>query len=209
MNNLGDALSYAKSGFFVFPCRMDGKPMSKKMLKEATKDAIVIRQWWADHPNAPIGLPTGICNYMFALDVDLYDGTETLIKLQQERGQLPTTLCQRTKDGGYQYFFRYPGIRVKNGNKKIGLGLDIRGDGGHVIVPSSATTHRWISTEPIADAPNWLMALMTGVKGYQQPSDVVAAFCKKQGFDFTHRFTTTRGVIHCALTPEDGGSHDS
>jgi hypothetical protein len=209
MKILEKALEYAKAGFRIIPYRKDGEPMSKKMLKEATTDPAVITQWWTEYPKALIGLPTGIINNMMVLDVDLYYGSETLLMLEQENSQLPATLCQRTEDGGYQYFFKHPGIKVKNYNKRLGLGLDIHGDGGYVIVPSSATTHRWISTEPIADAPNWLMALVTGVKGYQQPSDVVAAFCKKQGFDFTHRFTTRRGVIHCALTPEDGDRHDS
>ena len=57
--------------------------------------------------------------------------------LQDEHGQLPGTLESRTGGGGRHLFFKHDGTPVKNSTGKLGKGLDVRGDGGYVIVPPS------------------------------------------------------------------------
>src|SRR5262249_31802057 len=63
------------------------------------------------------------------------------------------------------------GIEVRNSAGKLGLGLDVRADGGYVLVPpsmhASGNSYRWelssrIGEVSIAPAPDWLLALIRG-----------------------------------------------
>ena len=107
---------------------------------------------------------------MFALDVDGPEGRASLAKLTETHGPLPTTLEQRT-GRGVHYFFRFPqtGATIRNGVSKIGQGLDVRGEGGYIIVAPSVhpngSNYCWVADqrpsqmEP-ADAPPWLLDLV-------------------------------------------------
>ncbi|WP_428564413.1 MAG: bifunctional DNA primase/polymerase [Solidesulfovibrio sp. DCME] len=136
---LNDALNYARRGHPVFPCGIDKKPLVQNGFHAATTDEEQIRSWWEKWPNASIGIPTGPDIDAFVLDIDLPDGPNSLATLEAKHGPLPSTLEQTTGSGGCQLFFKWPkaGPGVRNSVGKLGLGLDIRGAGGYVIVPPS------------------------------------------------------------------------
>lgn len=134
-------------------------------LKGATTFPGMIRHWWEDAPNANIGVATGEASGIIVLDVDGAEGRDSL-----NGYSLPDTVTVSSgrTDGGCHYWFRYPGSPVKN---VIGLrpGLDIRADGGYVIVPPSrhhsGKLYEWGSPEgfdweAIAEAPEWLLKLI-------------------------------------------------
>lgn len=111
------------------------------------------------------GLATGAKSGVFVLDVDMKngkDGLATLAKL----GPLPPTYTVATPSGGKHFYFSHPGWRVKNSGgalgKDLGGGLDIRGDGGYVVMPGSphrnGGTYAVELDVPIAPAPAWLLA---------------------------------------------------
>ena len=182
-NNVIGAFALAEKGWPVFPthstdesgnctcgnpkCGSKGKhPRTPSGLKDATTDADVIRRWWEQWPDANIAVRTGAESGIIVLDVDVKNdakGEESLAQLEQEFGSLPRTRSARTWSGGSHYFFRHPGVVVKN---RTGFrpGLDIRGDGGYVLVAPSAiggASYEWIYPEtPIADAPSWLLDLI-------------------------------------------------
>ncbi len=194
------ALAYAeKFGWPVFPvhhivkaggcscgksdCKRPGKhPIAQAVphgLKDAARDSDIIRRWWRDHPQANIGVPTGAPVGWIALDVDTYkDGENSLWSLEDKYGKLPLTVVQQTGGGGWHYLFRTPiGVRIKNSVENLGPGLDVRGDGGYIIVaPSnhvSGNSYCWeISSHPkdqsIADIPNWLLDKIQAGSGRQQ-----------------------------------------
>lgn len=77
------------------------------------------------------------------LDVDPEEGgEESLAALQRANGPHPRTASSRTGGGGTHLFYRYPGQagrEIRNSAGFLGPGLDVRGDGGYVVVPPSRT----------------------------------------------------------------------
>jgi hypothetical protein len=148
-----------------------------KWVEAATTDPGVIRNWfthlYADHG---VGLAMGLQpngRMIFALDVDEHDpahsGSETLADLQAEHGNLPDTWCSITGSGGLHYLFAVAdGSEVRNGT--AGDGLDIRGEGGQIVVapsvhPGTGGVYAWEDgfapwEREIADAPEWLLAII-------------------------------------------------
>ena len=135
---LDAALKYAAAGLPVFPCRnAPGKPGHKAPLtphgyKDATIDAEKIKAWWAKNPGALIGLPTGAITGIAVLDIDVKNGKDGFAAVPG--WEKMTTLRSHTASGGAHLFFRAnQPIRCATGSD----GVDVRGEGGYVIVPPS------------------------------------------------------------------------
>src|SRR5215471_6858771 len=110
---LDAALTYAAHGWAVFPLVPGTKrPLTKNGFKDATRDVEQITRWWAEHPDANIGLPTGAVNQISVVDIDIKawkkkHGDQTILTLVQKHGPLPPTLVQQTWSGGQQLVFAY------------------------------------------------------------------------------------------------------
>ncbi|MFQ5674049.1 MAG: bifunctional DNA primase/polymerase [Nitrospinales bacterium] len=152
-------------------CSSPGKhPRTSNGLKDATTDPGIIRQWFAQWPNANIAIRTGPESGLAVLDIDAKSfGHESIDALQREFGNLPDTLTAQTGGGGRHYFFRYPDCGFKNTAGKIAPGIDTRGDGGYVVVsPSihaSGRQYSWQDSEPgeieLAEVPSWLLVKLS------------------------------------------------
>ena len=191
--NLNAALAYARQlRWAVFPlhavdakgqctchrgsaCDRAGKhPRTRQGLKEATTDVKIIRRWWVEWPDANVGVATGTASGFDALDVDpRHGGEESLEDLEAQHGVLPDTVEQHTGGGGRHLLFAHQdGVRNKAG---LAPGLDVRGDGGYIVVPpsrhASGQSYVWeASSRPEAVAlapwPSWLLpALQSGGNG--------------------------------------------
>jgi hypothetical protein len=95
------------------------------------------------------------------LDVDPdHGGLKTLADLEEIHGVLPETSTVRTGGSGRHIWFAHPGGRVANSTGRLGPGLDVRGDGGYVIVPPSrhvsGARYIWASEAALAHPPDWL-----------------------------------------------------
>ena len=155
------ALSYARRGIPVFPCEPGGKrPLTYNGFWDATTDTGRVKAWWGRWPDANVGVPTGKGSGLLVLDVDPRDGgPESLAALERENGPLPETARVRTGGGGVHVFFRYPAEKeVRNSAGWLGLGLDVRGEGGYVVVPPSRTqgSYEWIDRSRPVEAA-WLV----------------------------------------------------
>jgi len=124
-----------------------------------------VRRWWETWVDANIGVATGREAGFFALDVDpRKGGAEALASLEAKHGKLPETRTANTGGGGVHHLFNCPGFPVKNSTGVLGPGLDIKGEGGAIVVaPSlhmSGNRYRWRNAAPVADAPEWFLRLL-------------------------------------------------
>jgi hypothetical protein len=148
-------------------CRSAGKhPRLNDWVAEASNDPETIAEWVAEYPTANVGVATGSASGFFVLDVDpRHGGDDALAELIEEHGELPTTVQAQTASGGSHYLFKLPDYPVTNSAGRVGRGLDIRGDGGQIVVAPSVTSgpYRWVNppwkTTP-APAPAWLLDLL-------------------------------------------------
>ncbi len=178
------ALAYAgQFGWPVFPCRtQDKRPLSKHGLKDATTDTQVIGLWWKNWPEANIGIPTGFATGFDVLDVDpRHGGDESLAELEIEHGKLPETVEALTGGGGRHILFKHrDGVHNSEGRR---AGLDVRGEGGYVIVAPSlhktGGTYEWeLSSRPgevdLGEWPEWLLDVLSTTNGHNKgPSPAV------------------------------------
>ncbi|GJE00572.1 bifunctional DNA primase/polymerase [Methylobacterium isbiliense] len=128
----------------------------------ATTDVEQIRAWWGKHPKAMIGVPTG-SRTGDVIDLDLGDpqvitGAAYVERLRDHVGGLPDTAMVETGSGGFHLWFASdpaapignganvsPALHIpppegatrEDGRKPKGAAVDVRGEGGYVIVPPS------------------------------------------------------------------------
>ena len=139
---LPTAIEYANRGWRVIPIRPGEKrPALNNWTETATTNPDLITSWWTGpYRDHGIGIATGPESGIFILDVDITEtkaGDETLNDLQTIHGPLPETLTVLTGSGGWHLYYRYPShLEIRNdAGRRLGPGLDIRGNGGQVVAP--------------------------------------------------------------------------
>ncbi|MDP8975750.1 MAG: bifunctional DNA primase/polymerase [Actinomycetota bacterium] len=146
-------------------CGSPGKhPLTCNGLKDATSDPMTVTAWWRQWPAANVGLATGATAGLVVIDLDGEEGTETFRDLQRHHGPIPSTRWARTGSGGWHAYFAHPGGTMPNSARKLGPGIDSRGDGGFVVAPPSnhvsGGVYTWHNRERVAPMPGWLIALL-------------------------------------------------
>lgn len=171
------AQELARRRWRLLPCRADTKAaLIKDWRRTASNEPETVAGWFDQWPSAMIGTLTGAPNGFFVIDVDVdpakgVNGEATLEALIAAHGPLPETRTQRTPRGGRHLFFAYPEKPIKNSVSKLGHGLDVRGDGGYVVVAPSINAdgvpYEWIVRGKPAKPPPWLLELVLG--GGEEP----------------------------------------
>jgi len=124
------ALQYAAHGWPIFPCRPRGKePLTAHGFHDATTDLDQIAAWWAETPDANIGLATGAVSGVDVIDLDAPDALPS--ELVHLVGRTPTV---RTARGQHLFCAHRDGVRCRTA---VWPHVDVRGDGGYVILPPS------------------------------------------------------------------------
>jgi hypothetical protein len=142
------ALRYLARGWSVVPAAEGGKrPIVKwETYQDGLPSEAQVRGWFERWPSANVAVVTGAVSGIVVLDVDPKHGGEESLARFAARGGLPETIEAETGGGGRHIYFKHPGFEVRN---RTGLapGLDLRGDGGVIIVPPSihpsGRPYRW------------------------------------------------------------------
>jgi hypothetical protein len=167
MSNLHQAaLDYSAIGWSIFRLQPNGKTPfgGTRGRDDATTDTILINRWWTELPTLNIGLATGDESGFFVLDADPdKGGDESLRRLEQEHGALPQTRVAISGSGGTHHYFLMRGD-IRNSASVIAPGLDIRGNGGYVVLPPSThpngKAYQWKNQRDVVGAPEWLLKLI-------------------------------------------------
>jgi hypothetical protein len=167
MNLQHAALQLAERDLAVFPCLPhDKRPATPHGVKDATTCADTVARWWRQDPNFNIGLACGAISNIWATDIDGLDAEAELRKLEAQHSALPATVESITARGRH-LFFKWPDQDIRNSAGKLAPGIDIRGNGGYVVVPPSlhpsGKRYTWSvdSASAFAPAPAWLLNKIT------------------------------------------------
>lgn len=140
------ALKYLTKSWPVFPANpTDKKPIIDwKQYQDRLPTVEELNEWWVKWPWANIGLVTGKLSGVSVIDVDPRHGGTT--------DNLPDTVKSETGGGGSHHFYQYdPSVHSQNG---LAQGIDLKSDGGYVILPPSehrsGNKYKWL-TAPFAN----------------------------------------------------------
>jgi hypothetical protein len=178
------ALTYAARGWAVFPCHTIGPggcschqpdcnspgkhPTVARGLHAATIDRADVRTWWQRRPGNNVAIRTGGESGLVVVDVDPdHGGIDSLRALVDTHGRLPAGPRVRTGSGGWHLYFQHPGELIRNSaGTRLGVGVDIRADGGYVIAPPSQHrslhSYQWRDFDlALPDLPEWTLDRLT------------------------------------------------
>lgn len=170
LSPLNAALHYLSFGWSVIPLLPRQKqPLVRWQPYQRILPSVEqVKDWFTDHPDANVGIVTGAISGLVVVDIDpAHGGDDSLAGLERQYQQLPDTIEALTGGGGRHIYLRHPGEPVHN---KVGLapGVDVRGDGGLVVVPPSVhpsgVRYQWAAgRQPddmqLAAMPAWFLRL--------------------------------------------------
>lgn len=194
------ALELAAAGYRVFPLysvtkagactcgrkdcdvkRMGKHPRTADGFKSASADVSAWGEgWWAGRIPENVGVATGAG--VVVIDVDVGGGGQDNWDALCEGSA--GGVCCRTGSGGQHLWYRLPeGVRVQCSVSKLCRGVDVRGDGGYVVVPpsrhGSGNTYTWEDTDgevvvlgALPMCPEWLLGKLERVEK-ERASDTV------------------------------------
>ncbi len=225
----------------------DNKPIPRSGgASKASTDETQIRAWWSKWPRAMIGVAVGRAG-MLVIDfdprvdevVDKSTGeiTKEVWTLERLKGELeaqmgcalPVSLAVRTPSGGVHVYFRMPDGPPIGNVGSLPDHIDVRGEGGYVIVPPSfcegdgkrcATGgYSWLRGDAdaaIVDLPAPLVSILRTPKR-KAPADRSAPPARASSdvfpvdVDEAHRryamAALDRTANELAATPPGGGRH--
>jgi hypothetical protein len=182
-----DALAYTSMGWAVFPlhpvrngrcacaypdCDAAGKHPIPTRWQNTISSPLAVAHLWPPGTRRGIGLATGRRSGVLAVDVDpRHGGADSLTELEQQHGELPETWRSRTGGGG-EHILLAANQEIRNSAGRLAPGLDIRGDGGFIVLPPSehvsGQQYEWIHTPAsLAAAPDWLLDQLSAPRQHE------------------------------------------
>lgn len=180
------AHDYVERGLAIIPLGVGKKePVTKNGLNDWTDNPGQIDVWWGqgEHagkrgdPSYNIGMACGqVSGGIIAIDLDCHsdeaNGLHFLRDWEVEHGRLPETWTQITGSGGKQLFYR-AGQDIRN-SANGEIGVDVRGNGGYVVLPPSL--------HPCGDRYEWSIS----------PDDMDVADADDKVYDFIRAVSKTK-----------------
>lgn len=147
-------LEYTGRGWRLFPCVPNEKrPLVSDWQRLATTDLVELAGFWHKWPRANVAVACGPSE-LVVVDVDVHgdvDGSRSWSDLVDVLGvDVERTLSDRTPRGGVHRFYHSAAVH----RCRVGVrpGVDVRADGGYVLLPPSTVgggCYRWV--DPTAD----------------------------------------------------------
>ncbi len=163
------ALSYARAGWRVLPCRATGAraktPHVKGWPNNATTDPSTVKRWWHKWPNALIGVM--VPDDIAVIDIDPRNGGSIQTLEALAGGVLPPTLTAVSggRDSGRHLYYKRPKGLDKS---VIGClpGIDVIVSGRFMIAPPSlhpdtGRPYQWENKTQPATMPTGLAQALT------------------------------------------------
>lgn len=172
---------YGSIGWKVLP--LSGKhPLIKNWPTLASNDTEQILEWGKQWPHSNIGIKTGRDSGIFVIDIDGEAGEQSLIALIAQHGEFEETRQARTGRGRHLYFLYPDGVEIRNdAGRKLGTGIDVRGEGGYVVAPGSihpenGQQYEWLNSQAVLkEAPVWLVNRLAQTEATHAPRTVIPA----------------------------------
>lgn len=149
----------------------------------ATRSEVQIRAWAESGQLGNLGVATGAESNLIVIDLDDSALEDELGQIANAQTALRETVRYRTPRGLHIYYRYRPGLR--NTVRLAGTALDVRTDGGYVVVPPSrvADDYRWEAgrapwQQPVAPLPDWLYAHLKQGRRTVQPSTPRSPSCR-------------------------------
>jgi hypothetical protein len=169
MTLIDSALNLARRGKPVFPVdRLSKKPLvAWKPYQDRIPTRQEVRNWWTEWPDANIGMATGRLSGLMVVDCDSEEAVKRFTESYPEGRR--TLQAQTGREGGKHFYFCFEERITNDAGKLLGPGIDIRGQGGFVIVPPSihanGKAYQWINrNEPLPLASKLREILVTRSK---------------------------------------------
>lgn len=155
-NFLQKALEYLENGVSVIPMGKDKVPLVKwKEFQERLPTVEEVTRWWKMWPNANIAGLTGAISGFVVVDIDPDKGGD----VEEWEAKFGSNMIVKTPRGGAHFYYTHPGGTVRNSVDRVSPGVDIRGDGGYVLLPpsvgSNGNSYSWVSEADLSH-PKWL-----------------------------------------------------
>lgn len=180
------AHDYVERGLAIIPLGVGKKePVTKSGLNDWTDNPGQIDAWWGQgeyagkhgNPRHNVGMACGqVSGGIIAIDLDCHsaeaNGVDYLRDWEVEHGKLPETWTQITGSGGKQLFYRV-GQDIRN-SANGEIGVDIRGNGGYVVLPPSL--------HPCGECYEWSIS----------PDDMDVADADDKVYDFIRAVSKTK-----------------
>ena len=128
---------YAEHGIPVFPLwPLSKKPLTEHGFLNASIDPAQVTEWWTQHPQANIAMPTGTISRRTLMDCDFRGqcrarSRDDVIELY---GGWDDTAEVKTGTGSLHVYFDGPLGRLP---KQIDDGIELKSDGGYGVLPPS------------------------------------------------------------------------
>lgn len=170
---LESARYYARLGWSVIPImpRLKRPMVPWREFEQRAASLEEIDAWYRHSPDANVGVVTGRVSGLVVIDVDpAHGGSESLERLLREHGPLEHGLEVITGGGGRHLYFAHPAETISN-RAGIFPGIDVRGDGGCVVVPPSihpsGKRYRWAEgrapgERDLTPLPPWAIQMLIG-----------------------------------------------
>ena len=159
----------ATQGLRLFPLIPYGKkPCLSGWPELATVGLDQLRRWQGEFPGCNWGIATGAASAIFVIDLDGEQGFASARAWTGEHGsEWKNTRIAKTARGHHLYYQWPVGLEIRNSAGDLASGVDVRGEGGYVVVapsfvrpPAAIKDHqyRWLDQSvAIASAPDWLL----------------------------------------------------